>query len=105
MAWLLGGLLGGMLYMLVLGSGGLVNLWDYAAENRRLQQENAQLAERNRVLSVELEDLREGEESLEALVRNRLGMIGEGEEFYQLVGPQPQAQPGARAQPLAEESP
>ena len=105
MAWLFGGLLGGMLYMLVLGSGGLVNLWDYASENRRLQQENAQLAERNRVLSVELEDLREGEESLEALVRNRLGMIGENEQFYQLVGPQPEESTGTRLQPLPDESP
>ena len=86
--WLMAALLGGLLYMLVAGDGGLLSLWDQVGEVQRLKEENEKLAERNRVLSAELEELRSGLEAIEGLARDRLGMIREGEEFYQLVGPE-----------------
>ena len=81
-------LLGALLYVLVAGDGGLLSLWDQAGEVQRLKDENETLAERNRILSAELEDLRSGLEGIEGLARDRLGMIREGEEFYQLVEPE-----------------
>ena len=86
--WLMAALLGGLLYLLVAGDGGLLSLWDQAAEVQHLKGENEKLAERNRVLSAELEELRSGLEGIEGLARDRLGMIREGEEFYQLVDPE-----------------
>ncbi len=86
-------LLGALLYLLVAGDGGLLSLWDQAGEVQRLKDENETLAERNRILSAELEDLRSGLEGIEGLARDRLGMIREGEEFYQLVGPEIQESP------------
>ena len=81
-------LLAALLYMLVAGDGGLLRLWDQAAENRRLKQDNGKLAERNRILLAELEELRSGLEGIEGLARDRLGMIREDEKFYQLVDPE-----------------
>lgn len=92
--WLMTALLGALLYLLVAGDGGLLSLWDQVGEVQRLKEENEELAERNRILSAELEDLRSGLEGIEGLARDRLGMIREGEEFYQLVGPEVGEHPG-----------
>ena len=86
--WLMTALLGALLYLLGAGDGGLLSLWDQAGEVQRLKEENDKLAERNRILSAELEDLRAGLEGIEGLARDRLGMIREGEEFYQLIEPE-----------------
>ena len=79
-------------YKLWLGEGGF-------ADVRRLQQkveeqagENERLEQRNRQLEAEVEDLRQGYDAIEERARNELGMIKEGEEFYQVV-PGPAAQP------------
>lgn len=102
--WLMTALLAGLLYLLVAGDGGLMNLWDQAGEVQRLKGENEKLAERNRILSAELEELRSGLEGIEGLARDRLGMIREGEEFYQLVGPEVDEQPpeSATSAPVPE---
>ena len=97
--WLMVVLLAGLLYMLVAGDRGLVSLRDQAGEVQRLKQENERLAERNRVLAAELEELRSGLEGIEGLARDRLGMIREGEEFYQLVGPEVGEAPPETASP------
>lgn len=91
--WLMTASLAGLLYLLVAGDGGVLSLWDQAGEVQRLKGENEKLAERNRILSAELEELRSGLEGIEGLARDRLGMIREGEEFYQLVGPEVGEQP------------
>jgi cell division protein FtsB len=66
---------------------------------QRLQQrveeqalENEALAQRNRQLQADVEDLREGLEAVEERARSELGMIKEDEEFYQVV-------PGRTAKP------
>ena len=51
---------------------------EQALENRALQQ-------RNRELQAEVEDLRQGLDAVEERARSELGMIKEGEEFYQVV--------------------
>jgi cell division protein FtsB len=59
---------------------------------RRLEQrveeqslENEALAQRNRELQAEVEDLRQGLGAVEERARSELGMIKEDEEFYQVV--------------------
>jgi cell division protein FtsB len=72
-------------------------LWvgeDSLAEVRSLQRAiDAQRAEiermkrRNDALEAEVEDLREGLEAVEERARSELGMIREGEVFYQIPEP------------------
>ena len=59
---------------------------------RRLEQrveeqadENEALAQRNRELQAEVEDLRQGLGAVEERARSELGLIKESEEFYQVV--------------------
>ena len=59
---------------------------------RRLEQrveeqanENEALAQRNRELRAEVEDLRQGLGAVEERARSELGLIKENEEFYQVV--------------------
>ena len=66
---------------------------------RRLEQrveeqslENESLAQRNRELQAEVEDLRQGLEAVEERARSELGLIKENEEFYQVV-------PGQKSEP------
>ena len=49
------------------------------------QQDNAKLAERNQVLAAEVHDLKSGLDAIEERARSELGMIKEGETFFQIV--------------------
>lgn len=49
------------------------------------QIENSKLLTRNERLATEVKDLKEGLEVIEGLARRELGMIAEGETFYQLL--------------------
>jgi cell division protein FtsB len=51
------------------------------------QKFNDQLALRNQVLATEINDLKTGREAIEEHARNDLGMIKNGETFYQVVQP------------------
>jgi cell division protein FtsB len=46
---------------------------------------NEKLKERNRLLEIEVVDLKTGLEAIEERARSELGMIGEGETFYLIV--------------------
>ena len=50
------------------------------------------LAQRNRELQAEVEDLRQGLEAVEERARSELGLIKQDEEFYQVV-PRQEKQP------------
>lgn len=52
-------------------------------------QENEALAQRNRELRAEVEDLRQGLEAVEERARTELGLIKENEDFYQVVPGEP----------------
>ena len=78
-------LLGVLQYRLWLGEGGL-------AERHRLKQQieeqvriNDELRERNAVLEREVLELQTGNKGLEQRAREQLGLIREGETYYQLV--------------------
>ena len=46
---------------------------------------NSELEERNRLLEIEVIDLKDGLEAVEERARSELGMIGEDEVFYLII--------------------
>lgn len=102
MRWLLAGLVALLLvlqYRLWIAEGSL-------AEKHRLEQQvreqgevNARLRERNAVLEREVLELQSGNESVEQRAREQLGLIREGEVFYQFVEEGKPRDTGASAKP------
>src|SRR5690606_7456363 len=72
-------------YRLWLGDGGMREVRRLRAEIAAQMQENEALRERNRTLAAEVQDLKKGTAAIEERARTDLGMIGEGETFYQVV--------------------
>ena len=72
-------------YRLWLSDDGFRAAWslDRAVEDQKA--ENAQLTDRNDHLEAEVRDLKDGLEAVEEIARNDLGMIIEGETFYQVA--------------------
>ncbi len=56
------------------------------------QQENAAQQLKNQQLEAEVTDLRDGLDAIEERARSELGLIGEGETFYQIIEEQPAAE-------------
>jgi cell division protein FtsB len=50
-----------------------------------MQQQNANLRQRNALLKADIEDLELGIDSMEERARNELGLIKEGETFYRIL--------------------
>jgi cell division protein FtsB len=72
-------------YRLWAGDGGLLDVWELHQEVEALRLENAQLRERNAALNAEVLDLKQGLDAIEEHAREDLGMVKEGETFYQVV--------------------
>ena len=49
-------------------------------------QENKELIERNALRAAEVEDLKSGLDALEERARSEMGMVKEGETFFQIIG-------------------
>jgi len=75
-------------YRLWVGKGSLAEVSNLKQEISDLKQELVGLRERNRALQAEVEDLRGGNAAIEERARSELGMIKEGEVFYQVIEPQ-----------------
>ena len=75
-----------MQYQLWLGRGGVSDLWQLKREIAIADIQNAHMLERNTLLLEDVKDLRSGDEAVEQLARNNLGMIRRGETFYRVVG-------------------
>lgn len=67
------------------GHGSLPEVYSLAAQKASQQQENAALTERNAALAAEVIDLKEGLAAIEEIARGEMGMIKEGETFYQII--------------------
>ncbi|MFL6654004.1 MAG: cell division protein FtsB [Sulfurifustis sp.] len=72
-------------YSLWFGSGGLLVKWELKRELAVQREENARLRDRNRALTAEVIDLKEGLAAIEERARADLGMIKKGETFYQVI--------------------
>ena len=67
------------------GEGGYSDVKRLEARVEDQARENETLAQRNRELEAEVEDLRQGLHAVEERARSELGMVKENEEFYQVV--------------------
>lgn len=73
-------------YPLWLGKGSWLKVWD---NNRQLEEQkalNEQTRQRNAVIDAEVRDLKRGTEALEERARSELGMVKQGEVFFQVIG-------------------
>jgi cell division protein FtsB len=76
-----------------LSDDGLREVWRLTAEVNRRSEENGRLAVRNSALEAEVADLKQGMAAAEERARTELGMIQDGETFYQIA---PAAPPRVR---------
>lgn len=72
-------------YRLWVGEGSLAEVHQLRHSIAEAEEELDRLAARNRALSAEVEDLRNGLDALEERARVELGMIKPGEAFIQVI--------------------
>ncbi len=72
-------------FRLWFGDGSLSEVWQLHREVELQREENVRLRERNDALDAEVRDLQQGLDAIEERAREDLGMIREGETFYQVV--------------------
>jgi len=75
----------GLQYSFWLGDFGVVRYWQLEERVQAQKQVNERLEARNDQLQAEVIDLKHGTDALEERARSQLGMIKEGEEFYQVI--------------------
>ncbi len=74
-------------YKIWLQKGGIPEVLELEKEVDEQQKTVARLRERNRALEAEVQDLKKGLEAIEERARSEMGMIREGEVYYQVVEP------------------
>ncbi len=72
-------------YRLWVGEGSLAELYLLKEDIELQRAELQQMRRRNQALQAEVNDLKKGLEAIEERARNDLGMIREGEIFYQII--------------------
>jgi cell division protein FtsB len=72
-------------YRLWYGDGGIEEIKALQQRLDDLKEQVEEKKERNEALYAEVEDLRKGQEALEERARDELGMIREGETFFQVL--------------------
>ncbi|MGH8182310.1 MAG: cell division protein FtsB [Rhodanobacteraceae bacterium] len=78
-------LLIGLQVKLWVGDGGMRDLRAIRARVAEQQAQNTKLKQRNDALHADVEDLKHGQDAVEARARSQLGLIKPGEVFYQVV--------------------
>ncbi len=78
----------GLQYRLWFGEPSLPDVWSLKQQIEEQKKINQNLAERNTQLEAEVKDLKEGMSALEERARSEMGMIGEGETFFQVIEPE-----------------
>ncbi|MBT8121789.1 MAG: cell division protein FtsB [Gammaproteobacteria bacterium] len=78
-------LLGYLQYRVWFGDGSLLEVFQLRDEVEARRVENNRLHERNAVLDAEVRDLQQGHDAIEEHAREDLGMVKDGETFYQIV--------------------
>ena len=72
-------------YRLWCEPGGLRDMMRLKKEVALQNQENAKLKKRNEILLTQVQLLQKDKDAVEARARRELGMIKQGETFYQIV--------------------
>ncbi len=72
-------------YSLWFGDNSLPDAWQLQAKIEDHKQENALLEERNRLLDSEVLNLKKGLDVVEEKARTELGLIKEGETYFQVI--------------------
>ena len=78
-------------YRLWVGEGSLAEVTTLKRQLLQQRSELTDLQERNATLQAEVDDLRQGLEAIEARARSELGLIREGETYFQLLEPEEKA--------------
>ncbi|OIQ94465.1 cell division protein FtsB [mine drainage metagenome] len=84
-------------YPLWLGKGSWLKVWDMGKQVEAQKQINDQTQKRNASLDAEVRDLKRGTDAIEERARSELGMIKQGEVFFQVVGSEAVATPSGVA--------
>ena len=72
-------------YALWIGDKNVIDLNRLQSAVEHTKLKNAELDQRNQKLLAEVIDLKQGGETVETLARSELGLIKEGETFYQII--------------------
>ncbi|MDF1654909.1 MAG: cell division protein FtsB [Coxiellaceae bacterium] len=78
-------LFGLLQYELWFSTGGLRAVWQLKQQVSQQQATNQQAKLTNQALVADIRDLKGGNEAIQERARNNLGMIQQGETFYQIV--------------------
>ena len=92
-------LLIGLQFRLWVGEGSLAQKVELERAIAEISRENEELKARNEQLAREVEELKSGTRGMEGKARSELGMIKEGETFFQVLEPQPEAKDASKAKP------
>ncbi|MEY3759613.1 MAG: Cell division protein ftsB [Pseudomonadota bacterium] len=72
-------------YRLWQGDGGIAEITTLQLRLDDFKEQVEEKKQRNETLYAEVEDLRKGQEALEERARDELGMMREGETFFQVL--------------------
>ena len=75
-------------YKIWLQDGGIPEVIQLQQEVEDVQVEVEKLQERNLSLDAEVRDLKKGLDAIEERARSEMGMIKEGEVYYQVIEPE-----------------
>ena len=75
-------------YKIWLQDGGIPEVVQLQQEVKEVKTEVQQLQERNLSLDAEVKDLKKGLDAIEERARSEMGMIKEGEVYYQVIEPE-----------------
>ncbi len=78
-------------YKIWLQDGGVPEVLQLQGEVEVVKTEVKKLQERNASLDAEVKDLKKGLEAIEERARSEMGMIKEGEVYYQVIEPEKNA--------------
>ena len=74
-------------YKIWLQDGGIPEVIQLQSEVEEVKTEVQKLQERNSSLDAEVKDLKKGLDAIEERARSEMGMIKEGEVYYQVIEP------------------
>jgi cell division protein FtsB len=74
-------------YKIWLQDGGIPEILQLEQEIEEFQSEVKSLKERNASLDAEVKDLKKGFDAIEERARSEMGMLKEGEVYYQVIEP------------------